>query len=56
MPLAQSKLKDFREGETAIGKSSWVTKWETKKQNEPDQIKKSRLPFRFFNRINYYEG
>jgi hypothetical protein len=36
--LAQSKLKDFQEGETVIRKSLWATKRETQKRSEPDQI------------------
>ena len=45
--LGTFQAKNIMEGETMVGKSSWVTKRETKKRNEPDQIKKSRLPFHF---------
>jgi hypothetical protein len=46
------QAKKFQEGEMVIGKGLWVTNGETWKRNEPDEIKKSCLPFNFSKSYN----
>jgi hypothetical protein len=54
--VAQSKLKDFQEGEMRLGKACRLRKGETWKRNERTKSKRLAFHFDFNNRITCYES